>query len=229
MTFDKDLFERVVSEGTYLRESVEDACHHLVFSAKVDADKFLVLQGIEPEPDYMISKTGGSGIRASPSGPAEVVEGLNRLLVAYREARRERRSKNLVNLLKGDAWGERDRSLQIFQCSICGSLSNRITCYRMQGPAFHCLGAAKEPIFHVTKKDWHRLAGDKLVEHGNLVHPASYRAELAREVSALVNERPFHNDLVGDPAPKLVHFTMKGVIPCTGADDGYRHFKDWEP
>lgn len=226
MRFHEDLFNGLVREGSYPKKSIEDAKHLLTIWAKYDLEEILKLQGIEPPVEACI--VGGNGIRASPSGPAEETERLGDLLRAYREARQERRKKNLVNLLKNEPWGDRKRSLQVFQCSVCGSLSNRISSVRYRGRAFHCLGAAGDPLFHVTEKDWHRLASDKLDESRKIIHPASYRVELAREVSALVVGHPFQNDLVGDPVPRLVHFTSKGIVRCTGPEDGYAHFKDWE-
>ncbi len=229
MNFDEEMFERVVKAGSYPRKSVEKARRHLIFDAKVKNDSMLELEGILPSPDYPTSKTGGSGMRASPAGPAAELEALADLLQAYHDARWERRTQDLVDLLKDDLWGDRERSLQVFQCRVCGSLSNRITSYRYQGRTSHCLGAANDPLIHVTTKDWHRLASDKLYESRRIVHPASYRAELRREVSELIKDRPFKNDLVGDPAPVLVHFTFdRTVIRCTGPDDGYAHYKDWE-
>lgn len=108
-------------------------------------------------------------------------------------------SNELIDLRKSGAWGERDRSLQVFRCHVCGSLTNKIGRGRIVGSYFVCPN---------DSQDWHKLFKEKLIEISNAKHRLK---KMREELEILRSLTPPTSDLSGDPdMSQIGEFNYRG-------------------
>lgn len=89
--------------------------------------------------------------------------------------------------------GDTFRSLQIFECCICGALSNRVI---MGGSN----GYGVRVVCPNSSECWHHELEEKM-EWLAKPHPQSYKRELQKEVDKMKrkNEKYIRNDVEGNP------------------------------
>jgi hypothetical protein len=118
----------------------------------------------------------------------------------------------LFDLAKGDfPISQSFRTVQVFECGICGSLSNR---------AFwaNCFMGGARNFCPNNEEKWHyRLQAKR--ELLMKPHPESYKRELRQEIEQLLQCADVRNDLVGKPD---VNRKARAVLQAGFIADGYR-------
>lgn len=113
----------------------------------------------------------------------------------------------LYNLEKSnypDRRGDFFRSLQVFECPICGAITNEVI---MGG----CFGYGPRTCCPMSGEYWHHELENKL-RLLSQPHPASYKRELEEEIKRI---RKLHRNKIKDNIKGNPDFSLTGVMDST--------------